>query len=276
MFQTTLFSSRLARTLALTILFTLAFVIRLYDATDLPLDFHPTRQLLSGMKARALYYQTQPDGISTWQLETGIVLAKLKAGVEPVVFERLVAFTYRYTGEQVWVARIYSSLFWLVGGVFLFLLVWDMVSFDGAIFATAYYLFYPYAIISSRSFQPDPLMIMLLLAFWWIFTRWIKSPSWLFTLLAGLLGGFAIFIKFSSAFFVIGAALGLALSRFTWRELLKNTQVWVMALLGAVPSVIYLYQGIRFGSLGGQFAGRFFPALLFNPLSYIAHFFSRS
>src|SRR6266508_1453063 len=171
--QTSVFSSQLVRRIALVLIFAVAVAIRLYDLTDLPLDFHPTRQLLSAIKARGIYYKTQPDGVSTSKLETAIRMAKLKADVEPVVFERLVAFTYRFTGEQLWIARIYSSLFWLIGGVFLFLLVRELVSFEGAIFSTAYYLFFPYAIIASRSFQPDPLMVMLILAFWWMFSRWM-------------------------------------------------------------------------------------------------------
>jgi len=270
---------RLLRATTLVFLFAIAFAIRLYDVTDLPLDFHPTRQLLSAIKARALYYATQPDGISTRQLEAGINLAKLKAGVEPVVFERLVAFTYRFTGEQVGIARIYSSLFWLIGGVLLFSLVRGFVSFEGALLSTAYYLFFPYAIIASRSFQPDPLMVMLIICFWWMFARWTsvtmtpspagKQAGMWEALLSGLLGGIAIFIKFSAAFFVIGAALGLALSRFTLRDLLRNAQVWVMAVLGIIPSAIYLYRGIVYGSLAGQFSGRFFPALLTNPINYL-------
>ena len=125
-----LFSTRTVRMMALVLLFGAALAIRLYDLTDLPLDFHPTRQLVSVIKARGLYYETQPDGISTWQLETGIRQAARKADIEPVVFERLVAFTYRFTGEKIWIARIYASLFWLIGGVFLFMLVRDLVSFE--------------------------------------------------------------------------------------------------------------------------------------------------
>jgi hypothetical protein len=283
MSQTSFFSSRAARTFALIFIFGAALAIRLYDLTDLPLDFHPTRQLVSFIKARGLYYETQPDGISTRELETAIRFAKLKADIEPTVFENLVAFTYRFTGEQVWIARIYSSLFWLIGGIFLFLLARDFVSFQGAILSTAYYLLFPYAVIGSRSFQPDPLMIMLLLAFWWTFSRWVAlTPSPLplgegrleggvrVAILAGLLGGLAIFIKFSAVFFVIGGALGLALSRFTLRDLLRNAQVWVVALLGALPAAIYLVYGIFIrGDLASQFSGRFVPALLFNPYNYL-------
>jgi hypothetical protein len=270
MSQTSFFSSRAARTFALVLIFGAALAIRLYDLTDLPLDFHPTRQLLSAIKARGLYYETQPDGIPTWKLERAIRFAQLKADVEPVVFERLVAFTYGFTGDQLWIARVYSSLFWLTGGVFLFLLARAFVSFEGALVSTAYYLIFPYAVIGSRSFQPDIPMVMLVLAFWWIFSRWIRFPSWLTMILAGLIGGLAIFIKFSAAFFVIGGALGLALSRFTWRDLLRNLQVWMMALIGALPASMYLIYGIFIrGDLASQFSGRFVPALLFNPFNYL-------
>jgi dolichyl-phosphate-mannose-protein mannosyltransferase len=270
MSQTSLFSSRTARTIALVLIFGAAFGIRLYDLTDLPLDFHPTRQLLSAIKARGLYYETQPNGVPTWKLETAIRMAKLKADVEPVVFEHLVAFTYRFTGEQLWIARIYSSFFWLLGGVFLFLLAREFVSFEGALVATTYYLIFPYAIVASRSFQPDPIMVMLILAFWWMFERWTRFPSWTNALLAAIVGGLAIFIKFPAAFFVIGGALGLALSRFTLREMLRNTQVWVLAIVGAIPALIYLIYGIFIrGDLASQFSGRFVPALLLSPYNYL-------
>ena len=220
------------------------------------------------------YFKTQPDGYSTQQLETGIRQARLKAQVEPEILETIVAFTYRYTGEQLWVARIYSSLFWIIGGVFLFLFVRKLISFDAAIFSTAYYLFFPYAIIASRSFQPDPLMVMMIIAFWWAFARWVDnvsgsgSKSWIAAILAGILGGLAILVKFSAAFFVIGAALGLALSRLTWRELFRNGQVWAMAIIGVLPGAIYLINGLQ-GRLGDQFQGRFVPALLVNPFNYL-------
>jgi hypothetical protein len=88
--------------------------------------------------------------------------------------------------------------------------------------------------------------------------------------LAGLIGGLAIFIKFSAVFFVIGGALGLALSRFTLRDLFTNAQVWVMAFLGALPAAAYLVYGIFIrGDLASQFKGRFVPALLFSPLNYL-------
>jgi 4-amino-4-deoxy-L-arabinose transferase-like glycosyltransferase len=277
-------ASRFSLILTLVLLFGLGLGIRLYDLTDLPLDFHPTRQLLSALKARGMYDQAAP-GVSDWQRRMALQQWKTKAEVEPEVFERLVAFTYRFTGEALWVARVYSSLFWLAGGFFLFLLVRDLISTDGAVAATAYYLFFPYAVIASRSFQPDPLMVMLILSFWWAVRHWAvpfrlppfsekmrgeKEGGWSWALLAGLLGGLAIFVKFVAVFFVVGGALGAGLGRFPPRELVRKPQVWVMALLGILPAAAYLFYGIVLtGFLGQQFSGRFIPALLLSPLNYV-------
>ncbi len=171
--NTSFFASRAAWITALLVILVLGFTIRLYDLTDLPLDFHSTRQLLSALKARGMYYQTlSADDVPAEQRSFAIQQWKFRASVEPEFFERVVAFTYQFTGEQVWVARIYSSLFWMIGAVFLFLLARDLTSTDGALAATAFYVFLPYAVIASRSFQPDPLMVMLIIIFWWAVYKW--------------------------------------------------------------------------------------------------------
>jgi 4-amino-4-deoxy-L-arabinose transferase-like glycosyltransferase len=264
------FASRWLLIPTLVLLFGLGFGIRLYQLTNLPLDFQPTRQLLSMLKARGMYYATNPPGIPAWQKQMAISQWKTRADVEPSILENLVAFTYRFTGEHFWIARIYSSLFWIIGGIFLFFLVRDLVSTDGAVLAAAYYLFFPYAVIASRSFQPDPFMVMSIIAFWWGFNNWMKRSSWTSTILAGLLGGLAILIKFSAAFFVIGAALGLSLGKYSLRDLIRKPQIYVMALLGVLPAAAYLYDGLVLNNfLRQQFGGRFFPSLLLSPINYI-------
>jgi hypothetical protein len=260
-------------TLTLVILFVAAIAIRLYDLTDLPLDFHPTRQLFSAIKARGMYYASLPN-VPEELRQFAIQQGKLKVTVEPEVLERLVAFTWRFTGEELWVARIYSILFWLIGSIFLYLLARDLFSKDGALFATAFYLFLPYGVLASRSFQPDPLMIALILGFWWAVNRWSNSlspnshpatnDSLKFTILASFLGGFAIFIKLNAAFFIIGGALGAALGRASARDLVRNKQVWAMAVLGILPGAAYVAYGIARGFLGQQFGGRFIPSLLIS------------
>jgi hypothetical protein len=262
-------SSRLTLVLTLILLFGVALAIRVYDITDLPLDFHPTRQLFSATKARGMYYENLPN-IPEWQREFAVQQWKTKVTIEPEILERLAAFIYRYTGEQLWIPRLISAVFWLVGGIFIFLLARDMLSVDGAVLALAFYLFAPYGIYASRSFQPDPLMVALIAAFWWLAYRWTMKPIWKWAIVAGLIGGLAILVKFVAAFFVIGGALGALLGRFKIRELLRSPQVWTLGLLGVLPGAIWiLYGNLVLGLFGGDMSGRFIPSLLASPVFYV-------
>ena len=278
------FSSRFAQIAALVLLLGLGLAIRIYDLTDLPLDFHPTRQLLSALKARGMYYQPLTD-IPADQRDFAIQQWKFRASVEPAFFERVVAFTYQFTGEQLWIARIYSSLFWVIGAVFLFLLARQLTSIDGALVTTAFYLFAPYAVTASRSFQPDPLMVMLIIIFWWAVYKWALTSAsfpegegrpkdgvrgWAFAIIAGLFGGFAIYIKFVAAFFIIGGGLGAILRRESIVETARRPQIYVMTVLGFLPGAAYVIYGVWIaGYLGQQFGGRFIPSLFLSPSYYL-------
>ncbi|MFN8411968.1 MAG: glycosyltransferase family 39 protein [Anaerolineales bacterium] len=269
------FKTRTAWLAALFLLLALGLAIRLYDITDLPLDFHPTRQLLSALKARGMYYETLTN-VPTEKKSFAVQQWKVRAAIEPEIIERIVAFTYRFTGEGLWVARVYSSLFWLIGAIFIFLIAKDISGVDGALASTAVFLFLPYAVTASRSFQPDPLMVMFIILFWWAVHQWTKSVStlsktqWLFAILAGLFGGLAILIKFVAVFFIIGGGLGALLGRMSLRDALKQPQVYVMSALGILPGAAYTIYGVFIaGYLGQQFGGRFIPALFLSPSYYL-------
>jgi hypothetical protein len=261
-------ASRFVQLIILFVLLLLGLAVRMYDLTDLPLDFHPTRQLLSALKARGMYYQAT-RGLPEWQRKMAVQQWKSRAEVEPEIFENLVAFTYRATGVHLWVARVYASVFWLIGGMFLYLLIRGLVSHTAGLLSVAYYLFFPYAVIASRSFQPDVMMIMLILGFWWSVVNWSRHQTWQWAVLAGLLGGLAILVKFVAAFFVIAGALGTILGALGL-SVFRRRQVWLVAALGILPAGLYLYYGIVLhGFLGRQFAGRFIPALLLSPVNYL-------
>ncbi len=264
------FSTRFSQIAVLVLLLTLGLGIRLYDLTDLPLDFHPTRQLLSALKARGMYYQTL-TGVPAEQRSFAIQQWKFRAAIEPEVIERLTAFTYRFTGERLWVARIYSSLFWVIGAFFLFLLARKLTSTDGALAATAFYLFAPYTVTASRSFQPDPLMVALTVVFWWAVYEWSGSPaSYKWAVIAGLFGGLAIYVKFVAAFFVIAGGLGAVLKRDSLRDVVRRPQIYVMALLGILPGAAYVVYGVWVaGFLGQQFGGRFIADYFLSPSYYL-------
>ncbi|HKJ40301.1 MAG TPA: glycosyltransferase family 39 protein [Anaerolineales bacterium] len=257
------FGSRISLTITLAVIFIAAMGIRLYDLTDLPLDFHPARQLFSAFKARGMYYSMLPESadVPAWQRDLAIQQGRESAIIEPPVLEYVVANTYRLFGEHLWIARIYSSLFWLIGGLFLYLLAREIASTDSAVIVLLLYLFLPYGIIASRSFQPDPLMTMFVIAGTWATFNWREKATWKWAVAAGLLNGLAIFIKNVAVFPLLGVAFALILERGLV-DSLKDRKTWTVAVLSALPAGLFLIYGTYIsGFMTQQFGLRFFPDL---------------
>ena len=248
----------------------LGLIVRFYDLTDAPLDFHPTRQLHSALIARGMYYQSLKDA-PAWQKEMAVSQWKAEGLIEPQIMERLTALTYQVIGsEQLWVARVWSILFWMVGGIFLFLLVKQLSSFKASVSAMVVYLLWPYTTIASRSFQPESLLTAAILAGLWAGLRWMKGKTWSWAILASLLCGLAIYIKSVAVFFLAPPLIAMVLSNMNWKDALTTRQVWVIGLLAVLPySFYHLYGVYGIGLLTGQFSLRFFPQRWVDPVFYL-------
>lgn len=284
-------------TLLLIPIFFLALGIRLYDLTDLPFDFHPTRQWRAVIMARGMYYETRRD-IPAWQQEMAVAQWHSEPIIEPPVMERMVAWTYQLMGgEHLWVARVYSALFWVSAGVALILIGQATGFAGGGVLGAVYFLFLQYGMIASRSFQPDPLMVALMAWGLWAVVRWQalapdverrKRLGW--AALAGAVIGVAIYVK-TIAGFMLGAALvGVVIGRlmdrlsnstnqptnkrfsFTYHLslLFSDLEVWVMGLLVVLPTGLYYVYGVFIsGFLRQQMKFRFFPEMWRDPAFYI-------
>lgn len=271
--------SRPLEVVLLFILFGVGLGLRLINLTAPPLDFHPTRQLRSAIIARGMYYQSLP-GASTVQRQTAIDIWATMENYEPPIFEQMVALTYRLLGgEQLWVSRLYSSLAWLIGGAALYALTRRALSTAGAFFALGFYLILPWGVLSSRSFQPDPWMVMWVLLAAYALYCWFESglTSWFWTVLAGVFSGLAILIKAYAFYPVAGMVLFLLLSRLydpgpflrKFTRLLACPQLWVYIGLSAIISLVY-YIGL--GSRSSSFASFWifsFTGLLLQSKFYI-------
>ena len=258
-------------TILLLIVFAGALAVRLVDMTDLPLDFHPTRQLQSMIKARGMYYQNLMD-VPAWQRQMAVQLWKAQPIQEPEVMEHLAVIGYQVAGSvELWIPRLYSILFWLIGGLALFDLIREMVGTDGAIIGLVFYLFAYYAAIASRSFQPDPLMVMFIILGLWGLYRWYCSPTWIWTVIAGLLCGLAIYVKVPAIFFIAGGIIGLLLGDRGIRSSLRDPKVWVLGFLSLLPALIYHIWGTFVAKFlgSGYYDQRIYLQLLLNPVSYI-------
>ena len=247
----------------------LGFLLRMVDLTDPPLDFHADRQLRSAVIARGMYYQMDPRADPATR-NLALALKAATPTYEPEIFERMVSLIYLAIGREVlWMARVLGSLFWVVGGVFLYLLGRRLASDIGALIGLAYYLFLPFGVTASRSFQPDPFMVMWLLAACLALLRFADQPTWTRAAIFGLAAGLAILVKPMAAFPVGLTAAAMCL--VAWgRRAVREPRLWLAAALAlALPAGYYLLQ------TGAQQAGMFeyfvaAPAgLLTRPSFYI-------
>jgi 4-amino-4-deoxy-L-arabinose transferase-like glycosyltransferase len=238
--------------------------IRLYDLTDQPLDFHPTRQLRSAIIARGMYYQMLPTADPDVRKEA-MAYWNSTGQYEPSILERVVAYTYLATGgEKLWISRIYTSMFWIIAGLALFDLARRMIKNSGGaggasfvvglagLVGLGYYLFLPFAAQASRSFQPDPGMVMWIVLCAYSLYRWSETQAWKWAVLAGLLGGIGVLVKVVAAYIVGGAAVGLVLYTLGFKRFWRSRQVWSMAILMALPSAVY-YLILNHGRAGDYF-----------------------
>ncbi|HWQ46366.1 MAG TPA: glycosyltransferase family 39 protein, partial [Longilinea sp.] len=173
-------------------------------------------------------------------------------------------------GEEIlWLPRAYSALFWVLGGIFLFLLARELTSWEGGLLAVAFYLFNPFGVDASRSFQPDPLMTVMVTIAWWGMVRWLKKQEWKWVIVVGLFAGTAILVKALAVFAIFGGFLGIFLAYGPLKSL-RSLKFWIMGAITALPTLIYMVYGFFIeGSLGDQFSMRFFPSLWVDPVFYL-------
>ena len=210
--------------LGLLLIFALGLGIRLYDLTDPPFDYHPTRQFHSALVARGMYFQAD-ESAPDWQRTLAIKQWDREPVIEPPVMELLVAGAYRLMGsDNLWVARLLSAVFWVLGGIAIMLFGRQLGYPLAGVLAGTYYLFLPYGMIASRAFQPDPLMVALMAGAFWAAARWRNRPSRRSALLVGLLAGAAVFVKTTAAFILGGALTGLILWRLFENHKLRLEQ----------------------------------------------------
>jgi hypothetical protein len=224
------------------------------------------RQFRSALISRAYYFESS-NTIPEWRKLVAST-SKQRAGIlEPPIFEFLVSSIYRIIdGEHLWIARVLSSAFWLIGGVFLFKIAKRVTSADAALVAVTYYLFVPLGIITSLSFQPDPLMIMMFLISLHVILKHNDQASLSKLLFAACISGLTIFIRPLVLFTILGAFISLAIYREKTWKLIFDSQFFIFVILSLLPTILFYGNGIIFaGFLRWKVESSFIPSLLFYP-----------
>ncbi len=250
------------------LLFITAFAVRLYHINMPPHDFATLRQYQAAHIARDYYFKSQ-DSIPEWRRNVAEINSKrMGLLLEPRILENLTVYGYRILGgEHLWIPRVLSSIFWLVGGIFLFLIARKIASLEAAFFSTVFYLFLPFSILASRSFQPDPLMVMMLIFSIFMIVRFYEVPSFLNLTSAAIVSAGAILAKPYSLFFIFGAYVSVGMFKHGIRKALFNIHLVVFVVLSFLPGCLYYIYGIlnQVGFLNELAQGSFLPQLILRP-----------
>jgi dolichyl-phosphate-mannose-protein mannosyltransferase len=222
------------------------------------MDRVEVRQYHSALLARGFYEKlllgewetTPPDGV-----------------MEPPILEVVSAGAYlALGGENLLVPRLLSAASWMVGGVFLYLIAKKVVSPNAALFSTVFYLFVPWAVLPSRAFQPEALMVATLLASIFAILRYHERPSTRRLLVAVVASSLPLLVKPGICLFqVLGVFVSLAICREGFRRTLVSPHLLIFAVLSVLPvGLYYLYGTFVEGFLQGQVQARVQPQLLLS------------
>jgi hypothetical protein len=251
--------------IVLVLLFATALAIRLHGIDAYPLDISQEKQYRSALTARAYYYESAPS-IPEWKREVARVNLERLGILVPPIMDKAASLAYRAArGEHLWIPRLVSTLFWLVGGIFVFLIGREIASSDAALISTGFYLLVPFGISASRSFQPDPVMVAVLVMALFGIIRFYKDDGWRRLVLAGALSSLAIFLKPVSGFFILGGFFSLAIYYRGWRKAFLTSKTFWFLTITLLPNVIFYGYGIFLaGFLRRQANASFFPSLFFD------------
>lgn len=238
--------------------------LRAYEIGAPAMDFQPTRQYRSALLARHLYYQyTAGEATPAWKREVALANVREEGVLEPPVLEALAAIGYRIAGgERLWIPRLLSSCFWLLGALFLFRISRRLGSVESALAATAFYLFLPFGISASRAFMPDPLMVALLLASLLAVLRFQEERTTSRLLVAASSAALAILVKPVCLFLILAAFLAGEAARRGPRRAVSGRAFLTFAGVALAPGLAYYLAGVLGGGfLRSQAASSFVPQL---------------
>jgi len=221
------------------------------------------REYNSAIFARAFYFQNN-DTIEKLRQMSALQTRDQFPLLEPPVTEFIVSVTYRIMGQEVlWYSRYVTTVFWLIGGVFLYQIVKILITCEAAFFAVMYYLFVPMGVIISRSFQPDSIMMMMFLVSLYCILLYSRDLSWRRLILAALCTGITLLLRPLIILPLIGAFIAISISnKRTGIKILDNKFMAFFLLCLAFPVTFYGYGIYIAGFLRGQLDLSFRPWLL--------------
>lgn len=263
-----LINKPVCRIVIIVLLFAAAFGVRLYHITKPPMDFASIRQYQNAHIIRGLYYETNDLISESRKRIAKLNMERMGLVMEPRLIENASVLGYRIIGaEHLWVPRVLSVLFWIVGGIFLYLIARMFFSPAVSLLTCFFFLFLPYGILASRGIQPDALMVMMMLfSVHWVL-KYDNDPARMNLFVAAGVAAFAVLIKPYCVFMIFGVFFSLAVIRAGfWKAAFNRNSIIFTCILIAPAIVYYSYRLFaNVGFLGVHARGSFLPHLLIYP-----------
>jgi len=247
--------------------------IRLYRINLPKLFFFPSRQYDSFCEARSLYLD-RLENVPEWELELARKTTFYVYAKGPPVMDHLVSYMWYISGgENHWSPSLLASVFWLIGGIFVFKTAMMITSPFPALASTAYYLFSPFGFFMSRSFQPEALMILLLTMSVFAIFNYHQRQTLKSLVLAAIISFAAIFCKFNVIFVIWCCFVAGVLSRKGLLKTLFSRRHILFVSVGLLPAIIYyLYLTLYSAKMEMVARSVVTPDLVFKSIFWIGWF----
>ncbi len=253
--------------ITLIILMVIGFLARVYQIGSVSNQFHLTRQFSTAQMVRGDYFATAD--VPEWR--RAVALANQPPSLEPPVIQTVALLGYKLVGsEQLWIPRTFSALAWVIGAFFLFLAAKKIMREEAALVTVAFYLFTPFGLAASRSFQANPTMIALSIISYFTILHYFEQPSkqrLFWAIIAAAITNLVMIYTVFTIFLLFG---WLSLQRHGLRRVLLEPDTWLFLFLSLLPSGIYYFNGLFIaGYLRSQTGALFNPSLWLTPIYWI-------
>jgi 4-amino-4-deoxy-L-arabinose transferase-like glycosyltransferase len=201
------------------------------------------RELHNALLARE-YYFGMGAGLPAWKQH---VLQELHVSVKPVeppLLDHFAAWGYHLAGgEELWIPRMVSVVTWVLAGLLVYSIALRITRREGALVAAGLYLFWPYGVVMSRFYMPDPTMVALLLAGALTVIRYWEAPSGRRFLAASGVAAVATFVKPGVALVFLGVLFAVLAISQRARVMTMVARLLAFVALAAAPTAGYFVYG---------------------------------
>lgn len=259
------------RSFLLLLLFIMAFLIRIPGINSHPTSFHATRQYHSALISRSFYINTNEHKDDIARIPS-VMFQRYQEQIDPRINEKITYQMYRMFGkEDMLIPRLLSVFYWLIGGIIIYKIALLLFGWMGAFITVTLYLFFPFGINISQSIQPESLLNMFFL--WGVLQiiKHFRSDKGDYFYSAAMLSGFAVLIKVTIIFPILGILLFLGINRYGLKKYLLNWKtVWFYTIFLSIGTSFYIYNIFWNETMRGSLATIFSPEMLLTPFFWVS------